>query len=113
MSKLIEQVEPVITSERGHSWYNRGKLPPIGCECYYVTGVSRYPVKIQGVGHVDGYTVVFFVMNDSWQVATAEFFRPLLTEHEKAIGDMVKILRRFDCSPHEIAEALVDAGYHK
>lgn len=40
-------------------------------------------------------------------------FRPLRTEREKAIECLVTILKRFDCSPHEIAEALLDAGYHK
>ena len=111
---VIEPVEPVIIGERDHSWYNKSVFPPVGCECNaHITSENKW-VSIEVVAHKDGHLLGWCSKEKfGYHTDTVKDLRPLLTEHEKAIEDMVTILKRFDCSPYEIAEALVDAGYHK
>lgn len=107
LAKPVQSARPAQPAQY-NSWHERGELPPVGCECNYVTGISCVQVKIQGVGHVDGYPVAFFVMKDSWCTATAEFFRPIRTEREKAIEEMAAIL--VGCEKYAITQNLATAA---
>lgn len=111
---VIEPVEPVVIGNNDHSWYGQGKLPPIGCECYYMTAHTCELVVIQGHGCVEGMEVAFYVRKDSWCTSPAEFFCPIHTEREKAIEDMARIIADHGNIVNDISlGALVDAGYHK
>ena len=101
-----EQITKAITHVNGK--FDPTRLYTDGKNTGYVAGVSIY----------DGATVMLDLVEDGDMsgklvYADAGCLDPVLTEREKAIRDMVKILKRFDCSPYEIAEALVDTGYHK
>lgn len=95
-------------------------IPVVGQECEVIfnddINPKWYQVKILFIGetkvmaNVDGDEVSY---DREYLSSDIVRFRPLRTEREKAIECLVTILKRFDCSPHEIAEALLDAGYHK
>lgn len=120
---VIEPVEPVIIGDTDHSWYERGEFPSVGCECqFFSDGYDENWFDwciFHGLASCGGLIVEHHHRTSPSRVTVCLFdprttkFRPLRTERQKAIENMVKILKRFDCSPHEIAEAMVDAGYHK
>ena len=115
MQKQAEQ-----TAQQDSSRHERVELPPIGCECeamrdgeWVAVEVLRHRVNNVGVN-------VAAVMNcTSFNVFWAMNFRPLRTEREKAIDEMVDIicaggeLSKDGSAAHEIAERILDSCYHK
>ena len=113
-------------------WYERGELPPVGCECEWVDesevdGVDGvvYPqlgdvVTVRTHANTPGGdTIAIFTWprGDGLGVAASrmpEDFRPLRTEREKAIGEMANLIAKsvFGSAKCQ-AEKLYDAGYRK
>ena len=110
-------------TEQDNSWYERGELPPIGCEC---------EIKHKCWNVFERFTVVaitkeYVIVEDDSVVAREQHyhlhdmtFRPLSTEREKAIDEMVGILKAKFNRPgvdgiavFDIVNELYAAGYRK
>ena len=105
--------------EADNSWYERGELPPVGCECEIK---HKCWVEFQRVS-VLAITSEYVIISGHPTPAREQHyhlrdvtFRPLCTEREKAIDEM-KSLCAYPgswCSTYKsFAEALYDAGYRK
>ena len=98
----------------GGDWHKSGELPPVGevCEAYI-----DYPpqwVETEIVAHKDGFAIGWCksVMKGCHGDKAHEF-RPLRTEREKAIDEMVDCLSSRWANCEELAAHLYDAGYRK
>ena len=136
--KMQKQAEQVAQQAPDNSWYERGELPPVGCECEWVdeSGVSGRPgVQYPAVGYSvsvcahkqtpGGDVIAIF----TWEtgdggllIAASRMpsdFRPLLTERWKEVLAMASIL--IGCKKYSITQnvaiaaggLLYDAGYRK
>ena len=105
--------------EVDNSWYERGELPPVGCECEIK---HKCWVEFQRVS-VLAITSEYVIISGHPTPAREQHyhlrditFRPLCTEREKAIDEM-KSLCAYPGSWHStyksFAEALYAAGYRK
>lgn len=124
--------------EKADSWYERGELPPVGCECEWVdeSGVDGaagavYPdigcvVSICAHKQTPGGDVIAIFTwepgGDGLSVAASRMpsdFRPLRTEREKAIDALIEIIlaggyfTSRDGAASKIAERIYDAGLLK
>ena len=101
--------------EVDNSWYERGELPPVGCECSAMRDGNW--VKVEVLRHrvnKNGMNVAAVMNCDSFNVFWATDFRPLRTEREKAIDEMVSIIKGAAFQdPEFTASILYDAGYRK
>ena len=127
-----------VERKQGNSWHERGELPPVGCECVWVdeSGVDCPPgVKYPAVGDVvsvcahrqtpggDAIAIFTWAPGDGGlYVACSRMpsdFRPLRTEREKAIDEMVSVILDYDgymmtsATAELVARQLHYAGYHK
>ena len=103
--------------EADNSWYERGELPPVGCECEIKhkcwCGFERFTVV--------AITKEYVIVEDDSVVAREQHyhlhdmtFRPLRTEREKAIEDMSRVMHEHDSVINDVTlGALYDAGYRK
>ena len=123
------QVEVEMKSEsemtiNASDWHKNGELPPVGEVCLYVaserlsaeveiTAHARFGLRFVEVGKsVEGYVS---------KTAALHRFRPLRTEREKAIDEMIKVINRydyygslnFDVVASDIANAMFDEGFRK
>lgn len=94
-------------------WHKSGELPPVGevCEAYI-----DYPpqwVETEIVAHKDGFAIGWCksVMKGCHGDKAHEF-RPLRTEREKAIDEMVSLVEPL-ATYREFAGAIYDAGMYK
>lgn len=131
--KMQKQAEQQSRPSQDNSWHERGELPPVGCECEWVdeSGVevaagSLYP-RIGDVVSVcahkqtpGGDVIAIFTWepgDNGLRVAASrmpEDFRPLRTEREKAIDEMVGVIKGAAFQdPEFIASILYDAGYRR
>ena len=98
----------------GGDWHKSGELPPVGevCEAYI-----DYPpqwIETEIVAHKDGFAIGWCksVMKGCHGDKAHEF-RPLRTEREKAIDEMVDCLGSRWANCEEIAAHLYENGYRK
>ena len=111
-----------VNSNPANSWYERGELPPVGavCECEGYAPASECEI----VAYSDDQVCVRWRENkllDVIDITSGEVkFSPLRTEQEKAIDEMVGILKaKFDrpgidgIAVSDIVNELYDAGYRK
>ena len=104
--------------EVDNSWYERGELPPVGCECLILNGEA---VMIVSHGSISGIPVAFYPYGVSglYSAAPSSSFRPLRTEYEKAIDSLIEIicaggeLSKDGRAAREIAERIHDSGLLK
>ena len=101
--------------EVDNSWHERGELPPVGCECSAVCDGQWVTVEVlrHRVNNA-GMNVAAVMSCASFNVFWATDFRPLRTEREKAIDEM--LLAAFSIGSEINAEtigAIYDAGYRK
>ena len=99
---------------KASDWHKNGELPPVGevCEAYI-----DYPpqwVETEIVAHKDGFAIGWCksVMKGCYGDKANEF-RPLRTEREKAIDEMVDCLGSRWANCEEIAAHLYENGYRK
>ncbi len=122
------ELEPFVSIEdsqekemkQDNKWFERGELPPVGevCEAY----IDYHPqwIETEIVAHKDGFAIGWCksVMKGCYGDKAHEF-RPLRTERDKAIDEMVcEFIDHYgDPKGGErylgIAEKLYDAGYRK
>ena len=115
MQKKAEQ-----TTQPDNSWYERGELPPVGCECEAMRDGEWVAVEVlrHRVNNV-GVNVAAVMDCTSFNVFWAMDFRPLRTEREKAIDEMVSVILDYDgymitsATAELVARQLHYAGYHK
>ena len=95
-------------------WHKNGELPPVCevCEAYI-----DYPpqwIETEIVAHKDGFAIGWCksVMKGCHGDKAHEF-RPIRTEREKAIDEMVDCLSSRWANCEEIAEHLYESGYRK
>lgn len=127
-----------MQNQQDNSWYERGELPPVGCECEFIR--KEECDLIRGVASGDAVEILahyspclddVIVAVFSYKVnnreqrgrlveqAVSMCFRPLRTEREKAIDEMVSGYQsaKGDKPVHPrvraFAEYLYDAGYRK
>lgn len=136
--KMQKQAAKPAQPAPDNSWHERGDLPPVGCECEWVdeSGVdgpagSLYPcvgdtVSVCAHRQTPGGNVIAIFTwapgDDGLRVAASrmpEDFRPIRTEREKAIDEMLSVYAgKDDGKPIHprcklLAEMLYDAGYRK
>ena len=127
-----------VESKKDNSWFERGELPPVGCECVWVdeSGVDgaagvNYPdfgevVSVCAHKQAPGGDVIAIFTwasgDDGLRVAASRMssdFRPLRTERERAIDTLIDIIcaggyfTRRDGGARKIAERIYDAGLLK
>ena len=104
------------------SWHERGELPPVGCECYIrhsCWNPEKYE-KVTVAAITNEYVIVKYATFEQHYMLKDISFRPLRTEREDAIDEMIGILKaKFDrpgvdgIMVADIVDELYDAGYRK
>ena len=104
------------------SWHERGELPPVGCECdirHSCWNSEKYE-KVTVAAITSEYVIVKYATFEQHYMLKDISFHPLRTEREKAIDEMIGILKaKFDrsgidgISVADIVDELYDAGYRK
>ena len=108
--------------EIDNSWYERGELPPVGCECrFFSDGYDKNWFDwciFHGLATCGGLIVEHHHKTSPSRVTVCLFnprttkFRPLCTEREKAIDEMGATLRnRGSVISDVILGELYDAGF--
>ena len=100
--------------EDDNSWHDRGELPPAGHKCVlYVAGNNGEEVTFIGVTS-DSYPV-FETSDKLVLLERGKYeFRPLRTEREKSIDEMLLAIDHIKEGNFEtLIGALYDAGYRK
>ena len=108
--------------EVDNSWHERGEFPPAGCECEVKDGGVWHKTHIVGFDD-DGYCVYTAPWNSLARDYDGDMcqsnFRPLSTEREKAIDEMVSVILYYDgymitsATAKLVARHLHDSGYHR
>jgi len=97
-------------------WYKNGELPPVGETCLYVVS-ERLSVEVEITAHAK-LGICFVQVGQSGEsyvskVAELHRFRPLRTERENAIDEMVDCLSSRLANCEAIAAHLYENGYRK
>ena len=101
----------VLTQQQDNGWFERGELPPVGCECEILGAFGHYqewfPCKI--IAEHSGS--VFAANERSWMnVRKGERqFRPLRTERDV----LIEIIKKTDDTDDKIADAILAAGFKR
>ena len=108
--------------EVDNSWHERGELPPVGCECYirHSCWNSEKYEKVTVAAITNEYVIVKYATFEQHYMLNDISFRPLRTERDKVIDEMIGILKaKFDrpgvdgIAVADIVDELYDAGYRK
>lgn len=113
------KVEAEMTSDkeitiRVSDWYKNGEFPPVGefCEAYF-----DYPprwIETEIVAHKGGFFIGWCESEkDAFRSDFVDGLRPLRTERDKAIDEMVDCLGSRWANCEEIAAHLYENGYRK
>lgn len=107
--------EMTITAQ-DNSWHERGELPPVGAICEMIDDKNTW-LECEIVSHKNGFCIGWISsINAPFYTDDKSDFRPLRTEREKAIDEMMSLVMDGLMS-HEMANELViklhDAGYCK
>jgi hypothetical protein len=99
----------------GGDWHKNGELPPVGEVCLYAVS-ERLSVEVEITAHAK-LGICFVQVGQSGEsyvskVAELHRFRPLRTEREKAIDEMVSLVEPL-ATYMEFAGAIYDAGMYK
>lgn len=127
-----EQVNVVVNNETEHKveaemtsdkeitikvsdWHKNGELPPVGevvevwlddgCECWHKAYVVGYSIP-------KGSVIAAGIIDKNDKLIWSNQFRPLRTEREKAIDEMVSLVEPL-ATYREFAGAIYDAGMYK
>ena len=115
MQKKAEQ-----TTQPDNSWHERGELPPVGCECEVFVSDENKWMHFEVIAIRDGHVLGWCRESScGFQSNKKSEFRPLHTEREKAIDEMVSVILDYDgymmtsATAELVARQLYDSGYHK
>ena len=91
MQKKAEYVAQPTQPVQDNSWHERGELPPVGVVCLgHITSEDKW-VETEVVAHRDGYVLGWCSAEKcGYHGNENSDFRPICTEPEKAIDEMVK-----------------------
>ena len=105
------------------SWHERGELPPAGCECevmYRGEWIKTMTVGVDSSGYCVFEVPEYMLDKPPYDGLHEQAkFRPLRTEREKAIDEMVSVILDYDgymmtsATAELMARQLYDSGYHK
>ena len=102
--------------EVDNSWYERGELPPVGCECYirHSCWNSEKYEKVTVAAITNEYVIVKYATFEQHYMLNDISFRPLCTQREKTVDEMANLIASsvFGSAKCQ-AEKLYDAGYRK
>ena len=103
-------------SEDDNSWYERGELPPVGTICEMIDDRATWR-ECKIIAHEDGACIGWIAsLNSPFYTYDKSEFRPLRTEREKAIDEMIKLIGHGYMSAEmakELAVKMYDSGYRK
>lgn len=113
-----EDIQP--SKPQDNSWHERGELPPVGTVCEVMRNMEWAAAEILKTRvNSSGMEVVAAMDVNDFTAFWSADFRPLRTEREKAIDEMVSVIKESIATtettgPHKIyATALYEAGYRK
>ena len=106
------------------SWYERGELPPIGCECliHHVCWYKDIYREVKIVATTEDYLIVKEYGREQHYHLNQITFKPSKTEREKAIDELAENIRdefKFEgydlhtMITRSLSEFIYDAGYRK
>jgi len=101
------------------AWHETGDLPPVGEKCLFKVGSFWKGAEIKGEAMDYGQRVVLVQVGDaSKTVSNPNLFKPMLSDRDKAIAEIVNALSfPFDDSCIKLAcsfaEQVYGAGYRK
>ena len=99
-----------------NSWHERGELPPVGCECdirHSYCNPEKYE-KVTVAAITSEYVIVKYATFEQHYMLKDISFRPIRTEREKAIDEMLLAIDHIKEGNFEtFIGALYDAGYRK
>jgi hypothetical protein len=128
-NKLAQQFQPFTSIEdnqeqvmeqkadqkQDNGWHERGELPPVGVECLALIGIAP-PAACRIIAITREQIAVHWVENGQMDVIDLRCqlaFRPLRTEREKAITEMMEVSAENWGNLQDCCERLYDAGYRK
>ena len=101
------------------SWHERGELPPFNTAIEWDEWGNGNWVETKILADVGDGEFVMLIKGVKTIVGMPANFRPLRTEREKAIDEMIDIicaggeLSKDGGYAHDIAERILGAGFHK
>lgn len=118
--KMQKKAEQVAQTAPDNSWHERGEFPPAGCECEAFVNEENKWVRFEVIAIRDGFVMGWCRESlCGFQSDEKSEFRPIRTEREKAIDEMLSVYAgKDDGKPIHprcklLAEMLYDAGYRK
>ena len=110
--------------EVGSSWYERGELPPVGCECliHHVCWYKDIYRKVKIVATTEDYLIVKEDGREQHYHLNQITFKPRKTEREKAIDSLAASIEdEFKFEGYDLhtritrslSEFIYDSGYRK
>lgn len=120
-SAALSGKEIEMQENQDNGWYERGELPPVGIECELSIGNFWKTCCIKGAAIDYGCHVVLVQVGEAAKIAESpKLFRPIKSEREKAIDEMVSVISGNDKALHIYADQyeyaaakLYDSGYRK
>ena len=117
---MQKKAQQAAQPAQDNSWHERGELPPVGVVCLgHITSEDKW-VETEVVAHRDGYVLGWCSAEKcGYHGNENSDFRPLRTEPEKAIDEMVSVILDYDgymitsATAELVARQLYDAGYRK
>ena len=96
------------------TWHERGEMPPVGTRCEALITSERKWVEIEVVCHRDGFILGWCLKERcGYHGDDPTDFRPIRTERDLAIDEMMKVAATNWGNLEDCCEALYRAGYRK
>ena len=101
--------------EIDNSWHERGEFPPVGCECEVFVSDEKKWMHSEVIAIRDDHVLGWCRERScGFQSDEKSGFRPIRTEREKAIDEMILAIDHIKEGNFEtFIGALYDAGYRK
>ena len=101
--------------EDDNAWYERGELPPVGTICEMLDDRAAW-CECKIIAHEDGACIGWMTSRNSpFYTYNRDEFRPLCTEREKAIDELIVLVGDIEKYPtwRDAIVGIIDAGYRK
>ena len=109
-----QQERDKMQKQQDNSWRERGEFPPVGCECEIMHKCWIEPNEVKIAAITKEYVIVVDCQREQHYHLRDITFRPLRTEREKAIDDMIAAIDHIkEGNFQTLIGALYDAGYRK
>ena len=117
-----QQEREKMQKQQDNSWHERGEFPPVGAICEMIDDKNTW-LECEVISHKDGSCIGWIPSRKApFYTYDKSEFRPLRTEREKAIDEMVaNIGNEFKFEGYDLhtritrslSEFIYDAGYRK